>query len=71
MMGAVSVFDTADDEWLKPLLRANINLCEIDSWSKMEDLLASFMWIGLQHDMSGKAVFEFTLACKLLGQPSA
>ena len=58
MVGAVSVFDATDDGWLKPLLLVNIGLCEIDSWSKMQDLLKSFMWIGLVHDKPGKGVFE-------------
>lgn len=69
MIGAVSVFDATDDQWLKPLLLLNLRLCEIDSWSKMQDLLKSFMWIGLLHDKPGKAVFE--LYNRLPGQPSA
>jgi len=58
MVGAISVFDAADDGWLKPLVLANIGLCEIDSWSKMHDLLKSFMWIGLVHDKPGRQVFD-------------
>jgi hypothetical protein len=61
MAGAVSVFDSSDHEWLKPLLLVNIGLCEIDSWSKMQDLLMSFMWIGLVHDKPGKGVFNLTV----------
>ena len=61
MAGAVSVFDASDDEWLRPLLLVNIGLYEIYSWSKMQDLLMSFMWIGLVHDKPGKGVFDFTI----------
>jgi hypothetical protein len=61
MAGAVSVFDPSDHEWLKPLLLVNIGLCEIDSWSKMQDLLRSFMWIGLVHDKPGKGVFDMAV----------
>lgn len=62
MVGAVSVFDASDDEWLTPLLLVNIGLCEIDSWSKMQDLMKSFMWIGLVYDKPGKGVFDSTVA---------
>lgn len=55
MAGAVSVFNASNDGWLKPLLLGNIGLCEIDSWSRMQNLLMSFMWIGLVHDKPGKA----------------
>jgi hypothetical protein len=62
MAGAVSVFDASDDGWLKPLLLVNIRLCEIDSWIKMQDLLMSFMWIGLVHDKPGKGLFNLTVS---------
>ena len=62
MVGAVSVFDGTDDEWLKPLLLVNMSLCGIDSWSKLQELLKSFMWIGLVHETPGQAVFDSTLA---------
>ena len=58
MIGAVSVFEAADDVWLKPLLFANIKLHGIDSWSEMQDRLKSFLWIGLIHDRPGKAIFD-------------
>ena len=63
MVGAVSVFDDTDDRWLNPYLVVNIGLCEIDSWSEMQTLLKSFMWISLIHDEIGKGVFESTIAC--------
>jgi hypothetical protein len=62
MVGAVAVFDVGDDEWLKPLLLVNMRFCEIDSWSKMQELLKSFMWIGLVYDKPGKSVFGSTIA---------
>jgi hypothetical protein len=43
------------------LLLVNIRLCEIDSWIKMQDLLMSFMWIGLVHDKPGKGLFNLTV----------
>ena len=62
MVGAVSIFDATDDGWLKPLLLVNIGLCEIDSWSKMQDLLKEFIWIGRVHDKPGKSMFDSTIA---------
>ncbi|KAI1771129.1 hypothetical protein F4818DRAFT_213531 [Hypoxylon cercidicola] len=58
MVGAVSIFDTADDAWLKPLWIASMRCSGIDSWDRMQDLLNSFMWIGLVHDKAGKRVFD-------------
>lgn len=60
MVGAVSVFGYADGEWLKPWLRVNIDLGEVESWSDMQDILKSLMWIGLIHDGPGKDVFDST-----------
>lgn len=62
MVGAVSVFDVADDVWLQPLLQVNIRLCGIYEWSQMRTFLGSFMWIGLVYDKPGKVVFESAIA---------
>lgn len=62
MVGAVSVFEGTSNDWLKPLMVANFRLCGIDSWSKMRDLLKSFMWIDLVHDKGGKSIFDSTIA---------
>lgn len=62
MVGAVSVFGAADDQWLESLLYVNMSFCGIDSWNKMRDLLQSFIWIGLVYDKHGKSVFESVIA---------
>lgn len=62
MIGAVSVFEGPSNDWLKPLMIANVRLCEIDSWCKLRDLLKSFMWIDLVHDKMGKSIFDSTMA---------
>jgi hypothetical protein len=61
MVGAVSVFEPVNDAWLKPLLIVNMDLCEITLWVEMQDLLNSFMWIGLVHDKPAKRVFASTI----------
>lgn len=58
MVGAVSVFGPADDEWLKPWLRATINMSELQTWNDMQDIMQSLMWIELVLDKPGKEVFE-------------
>ncbi|XXG93831.1 hypothetical protein Hte_000080 [Hypoxylon texense] len=66
MVGAVSVFGDCDDVWLKPWLRVNMELCGVSgSWDATRDVLNSFMWIGLVHDVPGKAVFDSTSALTL------
>ncbi|KAE8355137.1 hypothetical protein BDV28DRAFT_129564 [Aspergillus coremiiformis] len=58
MAGAISVFNDSDDDWLKPWLRANAQLCNVNSWAAMRDSMESFLWIGVVHDQPGKDVFE-------------
>lgn len=58
MVGAVSILGEADDMWLKPWLRVTIDLCKVESWTGMQDLLKSFMWIGLVLDKPGKEVYD-------------
>ncbi|GMG41021.1 unnamed protein product [Aspergillus oryzae var. brunneus] len=58
MVGRISVFGTSDDEWLKPWLRANSQLCTVHSWPAMRDVMESFLWIGALHDKPGKDLFE-------------
>ncbi|KAK3389938.1 hypothetical protein B0H63DRAFT_105702 [Podospora didyma] len=63
MAGRVSVFGADDDAWLRPLLLVNMGCCEITSWSEMQELLQSFMWIRMVHEKPGKAVFDSAMAC--------
>lgn len=69
MVGAVSVFGNADDEWLKPWLRVIIDLAEVESWIDMQEILRSLMWIGLVHDVPGKDVFDSAIIYDLLVPP--
>ena len=62
MIGAALVFDATDHLWLRPALLFNMGLCEIRSWSDMQHLLKSSMWIGLIHDKPGRHVFDSTIA---------
>ena len=60
MVGAVSVFRTEEDRWLKPRLRAELEstVGSPTSWTDVRDVLKSFMWIGLVHDKAGKDAFD-------------
>ncbi|KAF2678493.1 hypothetical protein K458DRAFT_435927 [Lentithecium fluviatile CBS 122367] len=58
MVGAVSVYDGVGEEGLKQSLLVTMDLCEIDSWNKMEHLLNSFMWIGCVQDKTARSVFN-------------
>ncbi|RYP61966.1 hypothetical protein DL770_009667 [Monosporascus sp. CRB-9-2] len=61
MAGVVSVFEAADIESLKPWLGANIDLNGINSWSDMQGVLGTFMWVGLVQDQLGQEVFNSML----------
>jgi hypothetical protein len=58
MVGAVTVFGTADHAWLKPLLQSSCEKCGVDSWSELADVMNSFIWIGLVFDKPGQAIFS-------------
>lgn len=57
VVGAISVLEPADIEWLKPWLWANVDLHGIHSWSDLRSVLEPFMWIGLIHDGPSKGIF--------------
>ena len=64
MVGAVSVFDGLEDRlWVVPWLRDSVRSCNIVSWRQMQDLLVSFMWVGIVQDDSGKDVFGSAISC--------
>lgn len=59
VVGAVSVFGCEDEKWLRPRLRANIDsIGGLKSWTDVQDVLKSFMWIGLVLDEPGIEVFD-------------
>ncbi|KAI1080350.1 hypothetical protein F5B20DRAFT_540274 [Whalleya microplaca] len=62
VIGSIAIFGEPDSVWLKPWLRVNINLCGVTSWGEMQEILQSFLWIGLVHDKPGKALFDSTLS---------
>ena len=57
-VGAMAVFKERDDQWLTARLRATMELCRVQSWTEVQEIMRSIMWIGLVHDQPGKAVFE-------------
>ncbi|KAI1390318.1 uncharacterized protein F4822DRAFT_428656 [Hypoxylon trugodes] len=65
-VGAVSVFSEVDcATWLNPWLLVNIELCGVRSWSDMQEVLHSFMWVGLLHDVPGKMVYDSAISSSL------
>ncbi len=58
MVGAMSIFEDYDGPWLRPWLRMSIDMNGVDSWTEMREILKSFLWIDLLHDMPGKDLFD-------------
>ena len=58
MIGYLSIFTTADDAWLMPLVRVNIELCEAHNWSELRGQLKAFPWIDILHNKPGRAIFD-------------
>lgn len=64
MIGAISVFNQDDHSWLRPRLRASIESCGVESWSDMQDILGSLLWIPLVLEKPGKDFFDFAVNSK-------
>lgn len=64
MVGAVSVFEQPDHSWLRPRLRASIESCGVESWSEMQDILGSLLWIPLVLEKPGKDFFDSAIDSK-------
>jgi hypothetical protein len=57
-IGTICIFTDADDKWLKPWLRLNIELCEVRSWVDMRAVLDSLIWLSPVHDAHGEIVYS-------------
>ena len=57
-IGTISIFNDADDKWLKPWLRLNMELCEVRSWADMRAMLDSLIWFSPIHDAHGEDVYN-------------
>ncbi|KAK6497983.1 hypothetical protein TWF506_004228 [Arthrobotrys conoides] len=58
MVGAIAVFGDDDDIWLKPWLRVNFGLCEVNGWGDLKGVLKGLMWVGFVFDKPGEEVYE-------------
>jgi hypothetical protein len=58
MIGSLPVFTPANDPWLLPWMRVNIDLCEAHTWSELRGQLKEFPWIDILHDKPGQAIFD-------------
>ncbi|KAI1625849.1 hypothetical protein EDD37DRAFT_648306 [Exophiala viscosa] len=62
MIGSIAIFTTADDAWLMPWLRGNIELCEAHSWSEVREKLKECPWINFLHDEPGQARYDLAVS---------
>ncbi|KAK6383444.1 hypothetical protein LTS17_002736 [Exophiala oligosperma] len=59
MVGALSMSHESESmKWLLPRLRMDIEQCGVSSWSDMQQVLRSFLWVGFVYDVPGKELFE-------------
>jgi hypothetical protein len=58
--GGISVFDGADEVWLKPLLAETCDYLHLHGWTETRDTLTSFPWVTSFHDKPGKALWEIS-----------
>ncbi|KAH7202861.1 uncharacterized protein BKA55DRAFT_658166 [Fusarium redolens] len=60
MTGALSLFSTSEEVWIRDGLRKQADKCWVSSWKEMQDILKSFMWITLLDEQPGKLVYDTT-----------
>lgn len=57
-IGKLAISSESDGEWWNCQLGSCIKHCGLVSWTGMRDILKSFLWINVLHDIPGKEVFE-------------
>jgi hypothetical protein len=68
MVGSLSVFTPADDAWLMPWMRVNIELCKAHSWGELRRQLQAFPWIDALHDTPAQSIFNAAVVSKTSGE---
>ncbi|KAI0900058.1 hypothetical protein F4806DRAFT_277181 [Annulohypoxylon nitens] len=58
VIGAVSLFSVSEEPWLRGKLQRQIEICEANTWKKLQEMLKSFMWIPLLDEKSGEEVYS-------------
>ena len=58
MTGATSLYQVEDEGWLRLGLREQVDRCQVRTWSEMQDVLKSFMWIALLDARPGREIFD-------------
>lgn len=55
--GHMTLFSEDDGPWLKPWLRAILNLCGATSWDETRVIVKAFLWIDFAQDETGIKAF--------------
>lgn len=57
-IGSFATFTSADDTWLVPWLRVNLDICEVHSWIELREQMKALPWIDTLHDKPTRAMYE-------------
>lgn len=58
--GRVSILQDSDDEWVVPLVRKTAEDVQIRSWTQLRQILKTYCWIHIVHDVKAKTIWETT-----------
>lgn len=58
MIGAVSLFNISEDNWLRDTLRTQLDTCQVRTWKDLEEILKSHLWIQSLDNKAGKHVYD-------------
>ncbi|XDG09185.1 hypothetical protein ABKA04_008800 [Annulohypoxylon sp. FPYF3050] len=57
-IGAVSLFSVLEEPWLRDKLERQVERCQVNTWTKLQEVLKSFMWVPLLDDKVGEEVYS-------------
>ncbi|KAI1610931.1 hypothetical protein EDD36DRAFT_420957 [Exophiala viscosa] len=58
MTGAISLYDTSEESWLRESLRDYADRCQVKSWKEMQETLKCCMWVVLLDDQPGRQIYN-------------
>jgi hypothetical protein len=65
MVGAVSILNEADYVWLKPWLTMHLQMCDVNSWAELEQILKAHLWVDVLQSSVGKRVYEYKIPARV------
>lgn len=57
MIAAISLFDVAEEAWLRECLNEYMDRCHVKTWDDMQAILKSFLWLKILDEEPGMSIY--------------